>query len=244
MGDPAEKEWLAGVDGCRGGWFAVLARFDARLVPLETRFALEADFSALLALAERPAVIALDIPIGLLEAAQPGGRVCDREARRLLGRERQASVFTPPTRSALEARTYRQALALNGAGLSKQAFHILPKIREVDRVMTPARQGQVFEAHPELAFLRLAGRPMGHNKKTPEGQKERQRWLKRCYGRHFVAPQALRDRFGAGRLAPDDILDAYALSRVAARIRGSLALRLPAGDPPRDGKGLRMEIWY
>lgn len=36
---------------------------------------------------------------------------------------------------------------------SKQCFAILPKIREVDRFMTPERQRSVFEIHPELCFL-------------------------------------------------------------------------------------------
>jgi predicted RNase H-like nuclease len=42
----------------------------------------------------------------------------------------------------------------------------------------------------------------------------------------------------------DDVLDAYALAQVAQRIRLGSAARLPAEQPQRDGRGLRMEIWY
>ncbi len=135
--------WLAGVDGCRGGWFAVLlhlAQAPAGLVGL--RFVLCRSFSELVNLPENPSPIALDMPIDLLDRAQPGGRSCDRAARALLGRPRASSVFTPPTRAALQARSYAEATRLNGAGMSKQAFHLIGKIREVDALMQPALQQQ------------------------------------------------------------------------------------------------------
>jgi predicted RNase H-like nuclease len=46
----------------------------------------------ILDLPEKPAIIAIDVPIGLPEVMPPGGRACDRLARRLLG-PRGASVF-------------------------------------------------------------------------------------------------------------------------------------------------------
>ena len=138
---------LAGVDGCRAGWLVVMAHPMAREAP-EHQVTICARFDDVLALLPTSVVCAVDIPIGLLAERQPGGRDCDRGARRLLGR-RASSVFTPPTRPLLEATHYAQ---VRGHGLSIQAFNILPKIREVDRVMTPALQQRVYEAHPELAF--------------------------------------------------------------------------------------------
>ena len=123
--------WVAGVDGCRAGWVVALVQQQPRGVQKHyIRFCNR--FAEVLALAPRPAVIAIDIPIGLLEVQQPGGRECDRQARRLLGR-RASSVFTPPTRALLEATRYEQ---VRSHGVSTQAFRILPKIREVDRLMT------------------------------------------------------------------------------------------------------------
>lgn len=237
--------WLAGVDGCRDGWFAVLFHL-AQASPLlaEVRFALYWSFSEVLKLPENPAPIAVDMPIGLLDQAEPGGRSCDRVARILLGRARASSVFTPPTRSALKARSYREAMRLNGAGMSKQTFNIMGKIREVDELMQPALQERLFEAHPELAFIALAGRPMRHNKKTPSGWQERKTLVVPWFGAHFIEPNDLQNHFGHSRVAVDDILDACALAITARRIYEGRAVRLPESEPERDARGLRMEIWY
>ncbi len=239
------RVWLAGVDGCRGGWFAVLLHL-AHAAPglANLRFALCQSFSELVNLPENPSPIALDIPIGVLDQAQPGGRSCDRAARALLGRGRASSVFTAPTRAALQARSYREAMRLNGAGMSKQAFHLMGKIREGDALMQPALQQRIFEAHPELAFVALAGYPMRYNKKTPAGAREREAVVAPCFGEHFIEPQAVRKRYPRSQVALDDVLDAYALAITASRLHGGSAMRLPESEPERDGNGLSMEIWY
>ena len=54
--------------------------------------------------------VLIDISIGLTDS--PDQRECDFEARRALG-PRRSSVFTPPSRAALEARSYREASTLN-----------------------------------------------------------------------------------------------------------------------------------
>ena len=46
----------------------------------------------ILDLPEKPAIITIDVPIGLPEVTLPGGRSCDRLARRLLG-SRGAQYF-------------------------------------------------------------------------------------------------------------------------------------------------------
>ncbi|MEW5893586.1 MAG: DUF429 domain-containing protein [Pseudomonadota bacterium] len=242
------ERWYAGVDGCRAGWFVILLGYrGAQLVALRHRLC--TGFDAVPALAERPARIAVDMPIGLLAAAQPGGRSCDRAARRCLG-QRRASVFSPPARPVLGARTYPEALRLSragsdaGLGLSRQAFNLLPKLRELDACLSPARQGYIVEAHPELAFLHLAGSPMRHNKKRAEGRAERLALLERALGRWLPELEAVRRDYGAQRLAPDDSIDACVLAWVARQLDLGQARRLPEGAVEQDGKGLRMEIWY
>ena len=236
------SSWLAGVDGCRGGWFVVLRQGISR--PRAVRFSLCQEFAEVLALREQPHVLAVDIPIGLLATPQRGGRACDREARRVLGGRRRSSVFTPPTRPALKGRSYREAIRLNRQGLSLQAYGILAKIREVDRLLIGVGARHVHEAHPELAFAQLGGAAMQHNKKTAAGQQERERWLRRHYHSHYLVPAELRARFGSGAVAFDDILDAYALACTAARIARGQAIRLPAGPPLQDARELPMAIWY
>ena len=164
--------WVAGIDGCRSGWIVVLVEYDAGHL-CNHHVTLCPTFADVLGLDPKPKVIAIDIPIGLLDKPEPGGRECDRQARKLLGR-RASSIFSPPTRSMLEATHYEQ---VRTQGLSIQSFNILPKIREVDRLMTLELQKRIHEAHPELAFMSLAGAPMTHNKKTREGREERLRAL-------------------------------------------------------------------
>jgi predicted RNase H-like nuclease len=239
------SRWVAGVDGCPGGWIVVLAEVSARPgPPVRMSSRLCATFAEVLALPERPVSVAVDMPIGLLDRAAPGGRPCDREARALLRPLRASSVFSPPTRKALAARRYEDVPALNGAGMSKEAFNILPRIREVDLAISAPLQERVVEAHPELAFLGLAGRAMRHSKRTPEGRRERLALLRRVLAKACVDPVRERVSHGLRWVGLDDVLDACVLAVVADRRRLGLARRLPATEPLRDAKGLRMEIWY
>lgn len=236
------SESVAGVDGCRAGWLVVLV--DEQGQPISSSpVRLCAKFEELLSLSPTPAVMAVDIPIGLLDRPQRGGRVCDQQARRLLG-PRASSVFSPPSRILLDAREYADA---RRHGLSLQAFGILPKIREVDRLMAPELQNMVHEAHPELAFMALAGHPMRFNKKTTKGRNERLHALERAPRLFF---RGIRRTFVNGlknftrkQVAPDDLLDASVLAWTALRIAGGKAQQVPR-KPLVDQKGLRMEIWY
>ncbi|GIX48280.1 MAG: hypothetical protein KatS3mg131_2491 [Candidatus Tectimicrobiota bacterium] len=172
----------------------------------------------------------------------PGGRCCDRLARRLLGR-RASSVFSPPARLLLEATQYAQ---VRPYGLSRQAFGLLPKVREVDRLLSPSWQATVYEAHPELAFAALAGRPLAASKKTRAGRQARlhllqsapEAWLRQLGEALAALPPLPRSQ-----AAPDDLLDAAVLTRTAYRIATGQATCLPPA-PPRDARGLRMAIWY
>lgn len=199
------------------------------------------DFASVLALRPTPRFVAVDMPIGLLATANPGGRSCDQAARALLG-PRRSSVFSPPLRGHLQAQSWSEV-----SGLSQQSFHLLPKIREVDDCMTPSRQNRVREAHPELAFRRLAGTPMRFAKRTTEGQQERLHALEavvpgaRTFYRRALQQWLRRD------VARDDILDALVLAVVATRMASGAAQCVPqlrqAQQPAHDPRGLRMEIW-
>jgi predicted RNase H-like nuclease len=180
------------------------------------------------------AVVGIDIPIGL---PRRGPRACDVEARRMIG-PRRSSVFPAPIRGVLEATTYGEAVArcraLSGKGLSRQAFGLLSKVRDVDRVMTPQRQRHLVEVHPEASFTALAGSPMAHYKKTPAGRAERLGALR------TVFPDI--DRHAEVRIdgvSPDDVLDAHAVTWSARRWLARAHIQL-GGQV--DERGLRMEI--
>jgi threonine dehydratase len=99
--------WVAGVDGCRAGWIVVLVDSDARS-SRRPDAQLCSSFNEVLVLKPTPAIIALDMPIGLPDAPQPGSRICDRQARQHLGRL-ASSVFSPPDRNLLDATAYEQS---------------------------------------------------------------------------------------------------------------------------------------
>jgi predicted RNase H-like nuclease len=65
-----------------------------------------------------------------------------------------ASSYLEAHRRAVENSRHRK-------GMSKQAFAVVAKIRDVDAVMSPERQERIVEGHPELSFVALTdGRPL------------------------------------------------------------------------------------
>lgn len=236
---------VAGVDGCPAGWVVVTRTLADPATATAIRVS---SFAELLAIEPRPVIVAIDVPIGLPDRGIKGGRHCDVAVRALLG-ARQSSVFGVPPRAAIMCEDYRAACAAALANtdpprqVSKQCFHLFPKIREVDALMTPALQATVRECHPEAAFYALNGqRPLTEPKKIksrlhPEGLTLRRKLLSEA----GYLPALLTSQPPPGANA-DDLLDATACSWTAARIAAGTALCLPA-EPPRDGRGLRMEIW-
>ncbi len=72
---------------------------------------------------EKPAVIAIDMPIGLPERTGIGGRAAENAIRPLLG-ARQSSVFSVPSRAALEASDYREACGIAACDLRSAAQNL------------------------------------------------------------------------------------------------------------------------
>lgn len=232
--------FVAGVDGCRAGWVVALLDLDTRALSVK----LIARIAEIERLPEKPQRIAIDMPMGFADIACKGGRQCEREARALLP-GKSSSVFSLPCRAALAATTYPQALKLNrtsgpdAVGLSKQAFHLFDKLRDVDAWITPRRQKRCIEAHPELAFALINGAPVLSPKRKPEGRTDRLRLLRRAGIKISETMLSARPK-GCGI---DDLLDAIVLTRTAERHLCGDAICLPS-EPPRDARGLKMEIWF
>ena len=229
---------IGGLDGCRAGWVLATAPAGATEEgPGVAVFVLPDLEPVVAALASGSMVAAgIDIPIGLPEC---GPRACDREARRMLG-PRRSSVFPAPARSVLETSGYEEACAVSrrvsGRAISKQLYNIVPKIREVDRWLSQSGSlsQHLFEMCPELSFTVMAGRPMRHTKKTPEGRAERMEALRPPFGdvTRLVEPPPR----GATR---DDVLDALAGVWTARRHSTGSCIRL-GGEV--DETGLRMAV--
>jgi predicted RNase H-like nuclease len=121
-------------------------------------------------------------------------------------------------------------------------------MHEIDACLTtrPELRHRVFEAHPELAFMRLVGSPIHTPKRTKAGRELRARVLQGLGFREVTAQlERLRKRYGlkSGRLADDDGLDAVAVCITAQRIWQGTALTLPE-CPHRDVRGITMAIHY
>ncbi|MEO0323841.1 MAG: DUF429 domain-containing protein [Myxococcota bacterium] len=238
---------LVGIDGCRGGWLAALGQLRRGRVVVEGAAkcaTLEGALASVLEPGEPRGFAALDMPVGLPARAEPGGRACDRAARQQLGK-RKSSVFSCPVRGVLGAADYPEALALqrasspHGLGLAKQSWFLVPKIREVDAWITPARQEHVKEVHPELAFATLTGAPMEDRKASFLGGLARLRALEKAGVPPRPEDLALeRDP----EVAADDILDAFALLWVAGRLARGEAGPV-GGHDETDARGLAMSIW-
>ncbi len=173
---------VTGIDGCKAGWIAITLETETG----DLSHAVFPDGESLFAAMDVPQAIAIDIPIGLPES---GARVCDQEARRLLGRPRSRSVFPSPIRPALYAQSRGEAdritRGVDGRGVGAQAWNIYSRIREIDDLLreSPQLRDRVYESHPEVCFWALnGGQPMTCSKHTPEGLEERLRLIHQHFG--------------------------------------------------------------
>ncbi|TKX73898.1 DUF429 domain-containing protein [Halorubrum sp. GN11_10-6_MGM] len=254
---------VAGVDWAGGAWLAVV--FDGGDEPAAR---LEPDLGALWREGEFDRVL-VDVPIGLPDDPETlaAREVVDSAARSAA--ERPSSVFPVPSRGACEAAAagadYETVSDRNRAdldkGLSRQSYHIAPAVGEVDAFLREDESAReaVMEAHPEVCFRGLAGRPLDHSKTGAPGVGER---LAALDG-HLDHPSAAlgricRDLFDAAGdgggtegaaidaadATVDDAVDALGLAVVARRSADELRF-LPGDDRERrDAEGVPMRMAY
>ena len=238
--------WLAGVDGCPVGWVAAFVRPRGD----EIRVRIAARFADVLTAPEAPAVVAVDMPIGLPECIGQGGRGPEKAVRPLIG-GRQSSVFAVPSRAAVYVENYGEACRVAAQTsdpsrkVSKQLFNIAPKIREIDTLLRgePALVARVYESHPEVAFWRLNGeRALAEPKKVKGRPYGPGLALRRGLLIAAGLPAAVVEAAPPKGAAADDLIDALACAAMARRIHRRLARPFP--DPPgRDSHGLPIAIW-
>ncbi|WP_332681876.1 serine/threonine dehydratase [Bosea sp. (in: a-proteobacteria)] len=246
--------WVAGVDGCKAGWIAAFCDAGFKNPPVIKVFR---EFASILKDDLTPSIIAVDMPIGLPDWIEGRGRGPEDAARAVLGR-RRGSVFSIPSRAAVYAVDrpvvgmgdiaishaaacgLARATSTLKAGFSRQAFMILPKIREIDRLLqaAPQHRHRIREIHPEVAFWSMNhGRPLRFGKKHPAGEMERIALLRtQGLAEAWMLPAPPK---GARR---DDQIDALAALVVARHIAAGRGKPFP--DPPgRDSHGLPIAIW-
>jgi predicted RNase H-like nuclease len=200
---------VIGCDVAKGTWVAVVLRDGA--------FARAFVAATLREVAAEPAdAIAVDIPIGLPTRGQ---RAADLAARAFVG-PRRNSVFMTPVRAAVLEPDHAKASAINlaatGKGISRQAHALRHMILDAEA----ARDERVHEAHPEASFCAMAGAPLPHAKTSWNGLHAR---LALLADQGIELPAAAGE---AGRVRPDDLIDAAAVAWTAARIAAGTARRL------------------
>lgn len=232
----AWSDHVLGIDGCPGGgWVVVVISRDGRATVEHASSA-----GALARRCEAAALALIDIPIGLVD----GPRLCDVEARAIVG-PRRSSVFPAPPRWLLECRTVQEAdkaMAARGRRkVQRQLWNIVARIRDIDDVLRSGAlpAGRLRECHPEVCFRVLAGEPLRHSKHTREGLALRRAILERRWaGAGDIVDAAMQ---ADSPWKEDDVLDAFAAALTAAGVWTCGLTTLPE-DPPRDACGLPMEM--
>ena len=223
--------FVAGSDVSKGKWVIIVledGRFSHALIKKTLPEVLDAVADV--------TVLAVDIPIGMPEGKEH--RACDIAARKFVG-PRSSSVFNTPPRSVLEAPDYQEGNQLSWRiferGVSAQAYALGTKILEVDSAISG--DDRIVEVHPEVCFCAIKGEPLDYSKHSWNGQAERRQLIA---GVDIDLPYAIPD---AGKVPPDDILDAAAAAWTAWRISQRKAKVLPESDTGCD-QAQRGVIWY
>lgn len=233
-------DWVAGADGCPGGWLVVFRSINDRYHRAEIYKKISDVFGA----PERPKIIAVDIPIGLPTTSRRGGRAADVEARKVLN-ARKPSIFPAPSRPAIQAKSLEEAKQIEHDNssppktLTSQVYNLFDKIRELDAIAA-RHSGIVFECHPEVSFWAMNNKiEMSLPKKSRAGFEERCKTL----ARNKFTQSFLNTRLGSYKEhSRDDLADGCAAAWTAERIFKNEAIRFPP-DPDLDGCGLDMAIW-
>ena len=180
--------------------------------------------------------VGIDIPVGLVAT---GLRAADVEGRRALG-SRASTLFPIAPRAVVEEPDYDRAKALaqerTGRKISRQSHGLRKRILEVDELLRSAPPGAAswFEVHPELSFAALGGEVVEAPKKTDAGRVRREELLAGVGLLPAIAGEVGACSELAGRLAPDDLLDAAVVAWSAARARTGEARRFGRGALQRD----------
>lgn len=234
------NERYGGIDGCRGGWFCIWTK-DRRFFAFE----LLSKLDDIMEYKKNAKNIFIDIPIGLPDK---GRRVCDYEARRLLG-PRASTVFFAPVLKTMNSRTYEEACRVNkekaGKKISIQVWNLMPKIRETDRFLKiyPEMRKIFRESHPELCFQGLrAGKTIKESKKTAEGIQKRMECLCRIAPVAEHVLQEARQQYSKNLLQTDDIIDAMVLC-ISASLPAKNLISVPE-KAEKNFKNQRMEIVF
>ncbi|MEK9714882.1 MAG: DUF429 domain-containing protein, partial [Methylophilaceae bacterium] len=131
------------------------------------------------------------------------------------------TIFSAPAKDALIKNDYILASAenfkLTGKKLSVQSFNLFPKIREVQSFLKTHPKINIFESHPELAFMNLNNNQvLSQKKKDKEGFEIRAKLINKIFKNfRFDRYRAL---YPKKFVKDDDILDAFVTLHVGLKL--------------------------
>jgi predicted RNase H-like nuclease len=233
--DALPYQILAGVEPCAGGWLVAPGNLQGITLAPQPCYVLE---SLAEVLDYRPSftVVALHAPVGFPDGADDM-RLCDSNAKELLGRRRGAAVAAP-SRKLLDAKTFEEAQAIDPS-FDIVRWRALPRATEAILEVQSWRQRMVWEVNPELAFVQMNdGQPLNSSRRSIHGLRQRTELLE---AKLPGSERVMKERPKQVREAK--LLDALADLWTARRIRARAITRL--ADPPAwDTEGVRMDIVY
>lgn len=233
-----------GIDGCRFGWVSA-SYDDEKILLFETLKELVNHYG-------NGCQFLIDMPIGLA-SERLKDRNCEVEVRTILPIHRKSSVFSVPCREAISEKDYVKANEINkailGKGLSKQTFHIMPKIKELDTLLyeNPKMKQLFKESHPEVAFQFLNNEILQHKKKSVEGITER---LDILMNNNILSKKMYENALSTylrKDVARDDILDALCLAltlHLTTTLSEEYSLHCFPVFVKKDEYGIEMGIYY
>ncbi|MEC7735099.1 MAG: DUF429 domain-containing protein [Pseudomonadota bacterium] len=229
-------KYVAGIDGSHAGWISVIRQIDKENY---YKLVFSKDLSSLCN--DRINLALIDMPVGLNKKIEPGGRVVDKLARKKLIK-RKSSIFNAPSRLTLKAKNYLEANKINkkqGLGLSKQSWHLIPKIKEVEILMQQVNRPLIFESHPEIIFQEMNNKELNYSKKERSGIEERRKILLSNGFEIEFLNKYLQER--NKNFKHDDFLDACAISWSALRVSKNININIPEKGV-KDAKGILMQM--
>ncbi|MDG1356965.1 MAG: DUF429 domain-containing protein, partial [Akkermansiaceae bacterium] len=143
-----------------------------------------------------------------------------------------------------------------GKGISCQAFNILPKIHELDQLLSRHPELTSFhEVHPEISFAHMnaipgQASPIITKKSSPDGAKARLALIEQMFPKlpeltTLYQNLGPKTKHGKTRWALNDLYDAFAALWSAHRILTNTAESFPSehtGKAPTDTTGKTMLI--
>ncbi len=222
---------MMGIDGCKQGYMLAIIQNQRLIIKVEKSLESIHDYNDL---------ILIDVPIGCpssTDEQRPEPLI------RKLVKGRASSVFNVPALQTLNAQSYEEANHINRdilkKGLSKQSFHIIPIIKEVNEFVLKHPHLNIHESFPELIFERLQGKPCTYSKHNPLGKQERID----CLVHHFTwLKEDLEHTLNSfPQYYHLDIIDATSLACAALLIHHQGATYIPK-DFYQNRQGLDMKI--